>query len=47
MSKASAGYYLITYRTQKKGRGFQKVDVSVKNHPEFHVAARSGYSYGE
>ncbi len=47
VAKASAGYYLLTYRTQKKGRGFQKVDVSVKNHPEFRVAARSGYSYGD
>jgi VWFA-related protein len=47
VAKASAGYYLLTYRTQKQGRGFQKVDVSVRNHPEFKVAARSGYTYGD
>lgn len=45
--KASAGYYLLSYRTGKKGRGFQKVEVSVKNHPELHVTARAGYSYGD
>ncbi|HEY3056090.1 MAG TPA: VWA domain-containing protein [Thermoanaerobaculia bacterium] len=47
VARASAGYYLLTYRTDKRGRGFQKVDVSVKNHPEFRVAARAGYSYGD
>lgn len=47
VEKASGGYYLITYRTQKpKGKeGFQKVDVTVKN-PEFRVKARAGYLYG-
>jgi len=41
------GYYLVTYRSpQKKGeRGFQKVDVAVKNR-EFKVVARAGYQYG-
>ncbi len=39
------GYYLLTYRTRKGGRGFQKVNVSVKN-PEFRVVARTGYQYG-
>jgi VWFA-related protein len=47
VAKASAGYYLLSYRTEKKGRGFQKVAVSVKNHPELRVAARSGYTYGD
>jgi VWFA-related protein len=47
VARASAGYYLLTYRTQKRGHGFQKVAVSVKNHPEFRVAARAGYSYGD
>ena len=49
VARASAGYYLLTYRTQKpKGEhGFQKVAVSVKNHPEFRVAARAGYTYGD
>jgi len=47
VAKESAGYYLLTYRTQKRGRGFQKVSVSVKNHPEFHVIARAGYEYGQ
>ncbi len=47
VAKASAGYYLLTYRTQKTGRGFQRVQVSVKNHPEFRVTARAGYAYGD
>ena len=46
VAKASAGYYLLSYRTNKAGRGYQKVSVSIKNHPEFHVAARAGYPYG-
>ncbi len=46
VAKASAGYYLLTYRTNKTGRGYQKVSVSVRNHPEFRVAARAGYTYG-
>jgi VWFA-related protein len=47
VAKDSAGYYLLTYRTQKQGRGYQKVQVSVKNHPEMRVTARAGYTYGE
>lgn len=41
------GYYLLTYRTrhEKGEKGFQKVQVSVRN-PEFRVTARSGYQYG-
>ena len=48
VSKAASGYYLITYRTNKPAgtKGFQKVDVAIKNHPEFKVKARSGYAYG-
>ena len=46
VAKASAGYYMLSYRTNKTGRGYQKVAVSVKNHPEFRVAARAGYTYG-
>lgn len=46
VAKASAGYYLLSYRTNKTGRGYQKVTVTVKNHPEFKVAARAGYTYG-
>jgi VWFA-related protein len=47
VAKASAGYYLITYRTQhaKGEKGFQKVDVRVKQ-PEFRVKARTGYTFG-
>jgi VWFA-related protein len=43
----NAGYYLLTYRTQKpRGeRGFQKVEVSLRN-PEFKVVSRSGYQFG-
>ncbi len=41
------GYYLISYYTQPKGgKGFQKVDVAVKNR-EFKLRARQGYAYGE
>ena len=47
VAKASAGYYLLTYRTKKTGRGFQKVHVSVRNHPELRVTARAGYAYGD
>ena len=48
VEKASGGYYLLTYRSNKtRGeRGFQKVDVKVVN-PEFRVKARAGYAYGE
>ena len=47
IEKNSGGYYLISYRPQSRdGKGFQKVDVSLKN-PEFRVKARAGYSYGE
>lgn len=46
VAKASAGYYMLSYRTNKTGRGYQKVVVAVKNHPEFRVAARAGYTYG-
>ena len=47
IEKNSGGYYLISYRPQgHDGKGFQKVDVSLKN-PEFRVKARAGYSFGE
>lgn len=41
------GYYLITYRSRhpQGERGFQKVDVSVKQ-PALRVTARSGYQFG-
>ena len=47
VEEANAGYYLVTYRSRKpRGeKGFQKVDVSLKN-PEFRVTARSGYQFG-
>ena len=45
---ANAGYYLLTYRARKpRGEsGFQKVEVSVRNHPELRVNSRSGYQFG-
>ncbi|HUP48420.1 MAG TPA: VWA domain-containing protein [Thermoanaerobaculia bacterium] len=48
VEKATGGYYLLTYRTQKPrgARGYQKVEVSISN-PEFRVKARPGYLYGE
>ncbi|HVS32272.1 MAG TPA: VWA domain-containing protein [Thermoanaerobaculia bacterium] len=47
LAKASGGYYLITYRTERKAgqTGFQRVDVKVKQ-PELRVKARAGYAYG-
>ena len=47
VERVNNGYYLLTYRTNRgKGeKGFQKVDVSLKN-PEFRVTARAGYQYG-
>jgi VWFA-related protein len=39
----NAGYYLISYRpASMEGKGFQKVDVKLRN-PEFTVRARRGY----
>jgi VWFA-related protein len=48
VQKSSGGYYLLTYRTQKpRGTsGYQKVEVSVRNQPQFRVKARPGYVYG-
>lgn len=47
VDKSAAGYYLITYRSQHPAgeKGFQKVDVSLKN-PELRVKARAGYEFG-
>lgn len=47
VENANAGYYLLTYtsRHPRGDKGFQKVDVSVKN-PEFRVKARAGYQFG-
>lgn len=44
IEKTNNGYYLLSYRPAhaKSDRGFQKVDVDVKN-PEFKVVARPGY----
>lgn len=48
VEKSSSGYYLITYRTRKapEAKGFQRVQVKVRNQPELRVQARSGYNYG-
>lgn len=47
IEQTNSGYYLVTYRSPhpRGEKGFQKVDVSVKN-PEFKVIARSGYEFG-
>lgn len=42
VEKATSGYYLISYRPQRKQRGFQRVDVTVRNN-EFRVKSRAGY----
>lgn len=43
------GYYLLSYPSHhpKGTTGFQRVEVSIRNHPEFRVKAREGYAYGE
>lgn len=48
VEERNAGYYLLTYRARKGAgeKGFQKVDVSVKNQPQFRVTSRSGYEFG-
>jgi VWFA-related protein len=43
IEKRTVGYYMISYHPQQAKRGYQKVDVSLKN-PEFRVHARAGYS---
>ena len=47
IEKTNNGYYLVTYRSPhaKGEKGFQKVDVEVKNR-EFRVVARPGYAFG-
>ena len=47
VDKLSNGYYLLSYYARpKRGAGFQRVEVALKN-PEFRVRARQGYSYGD
>ena len=48
VEETNAGYYLLTYRSQKKRgvRGFQKVEVSVKGQPQLRVTSRAGYEFG-
>lgn len=43
------GYYLVSYTAHHaRGKhGYQKVSISIRNHPEFQVKAREGYTYGE
>lgn len=47
IENTNSGYYLVTFtsRHPKGEKGYQKVDVQVKN-PEFRVVARSGYLFG-
>jgi VWFA-related protein len=48
VEETNAGYYLLTYRSHKtRGeKGFQKVDVSVRNQPQLRVTSRAGYEFG-
>ena len=48
VEETNAGYYLLTYRSRKaRGeKGFQKVQVSVKNQPQLRVTSRAGYEFG-
>ena len=43
IEKRTVGYYMITYHPQQPKRGYQPVEVSLRN-PEFRVHARAGYS---
>ena len=43
IEKRTVGYYMISYRPQKAKRGYQPIQVTLKN-PEFRVHARAGYS---
>jgi hypothetical protein len=47
VEQTNAGYYLVTYRSRhpRGEKGFQKVDVSLKNR-ELRIVARSGYEFG-
>ena len=47
IENTNAGYYLLSYtsRHPRGDKGFQKVDVSLRN-PELRVTARSGYQFG-
>ncbi|MCU1246341.1 MAG: von Willebrand factor, type [Acidobacteria bacterium] len=49
IEKQNNGYYLLSFTTHhpRGARGFQKVEVAVRNHPEMRVRARDGYTYGE
>ncbi len=44
---ANTGYYLLTYRSERKAGeiGYQRVEVQVRD-PEIRVLARRGYRYG-
>jgi VWFA-related protein len=46
IEKRTVGYYMISYHPQKPKRGYQPVEVTLKN-PEFRVHARAGYSVGD
>ena len=43
IEKRTVGYYLLSYHPQQPKRGYQPVQVTLKN-PEFRVHARAGYS---
>jgi VWFA-related protein len=49
IERINNGYYLLSYpsRHPKGTTGFQRVQVSIRNHPELRVRAREGYAYGE
>ncbi|HEY0141439.1 MAG TPA: VWA domain-containing protein [Thermoanaerobaculia bacterium] len=42
------GYYLISYRSRQAAgeKGFQKVNLGVRNQPQFRVNSRAGYAFG-
>jgi VWFA-related protein len=46
IEKRTVGYYMLSYHPQQPKRGYQPVEVTLKN-PEFRVHARAGYSSGD
>lgn len=49
IEQTNSGYYLISYYTRrpKGSRGWQKVELDVRDQPQFRIKGRQGYAFGE
>ncbi len=49
IEQTNNGYYLLSYRARhpRGTRGWQRVDVAIRNQPQFRLKAREGYAFGE